>query len=161
MQILYSCLRYTGRLFLECALFVVRCNNIRTSWGNQKEILNYKKMYIEEFAWGISLFLDALPPFSAFLLLSSFTSSPFPNDAYAEWPLDTYIAMGGTLCDDVMSNRSKICKSIIHYYSLFLLATLFSTYPWYCLAFSWTELHMLLRFCLIHMTIIVCFVFYI
>ena len=81
-------------------------------------------------------FLAALPPFSAFLLLSLSATSPFPNDAYAEWPLDTYIAMGVSLYDDVMSNRSKICKSIIHYYSLFLLATLFSTYPWYCLAFS-------------------------
>ena len=48
-------------------------------------------------------FLTARSPFYAFLLLSSSTPSPFPNDALAEWPLDTYIAMGGILCDNIMS----------------------------------------------------------
>ena len=40
-------------------------------------------------------FLTARSPFHAFLLLSLPTLSPFPNDALAEWPLDTYIAIGG------------------------------------------------------------------
>ena len=31
VQILYSYFRYTGRLFLGYALFVARCNTIRTS----------------------------------------------------------------------------------------------------------------------------------
>ena len=48
-------------------------------------------------------FLTARSPFYAFLFLSSSTPSPFPNDALAEWPLDTYIAMGGILCDNTTS----------------------------------------------------------
>ena len=61
----------------------------------------------------------------AFLLLSSSTPSPFLNDALVQLQLDTYIAMGGILRDGIMSKRSKIWKSIIQYYSLFLYATLF------------------------------------
>ena len=53
-------------------------------------------------------FLTARSPFYAFLLLFSSNSSPFPNDALAEWLLATYISMSGILRDDVMSNRSKI-----------------------------------------------------
>ena len=53
--------RYTGMLFLGCALFVALCNIIRASWEIKKEKLTYRKMYIEEFVWGISLFwLNAL-----------------------------------------------------------------------------------------------------
>ena len=71
MQILYSYFRYTGRLFLGCALFVARCNTIRTSWETKKERLSYRKKYIEEFVWGISLFwLHALSmSFCCFLCL--------------------------------------------------------------------------------------------
>ena len=48
-------------------------------------------------------FLTTRSPSHAFLLLSSSTPSQFPNDALAEWPLDTYIAMGGILCDNTTS----------------------------------------------------------
>ena len=59
-------------IFLRCALFVARCNTIRTSWENQKERLSYRKKYVEEFAWGISLlWLHAIlsMPFCRFLRL--------------------------------------------------------------------------------------------
>ena len=58
-------------------------------------------------------FLTARSPFYVFLLLSSSTPSPFPNDVLAEWPLRRciYIAMGGILFDDIMSKWSKILKS--------------------------------------------------
>ena len=75
---------------------------------------------------------------------------------------DTYFAMGGILCDDIMSKRSKIWKSpIIWYYTFFFISTAFPTRPQCCLAFSWTELQMLLRCYLIHITIIIHFIFYI
>ena len=75
MQILYSYFRYTCRHFLECALFVARCNTIRTSWETKKERLSYRKKYIEVFAWGIALFwlyaaLYALSLFAAFFVYS-------------------------------------------------------------------------------------------
>ena len=70
MQILYSYFRYTGRLFLGYALFVARCNTIRTSWETKKERLSCRTKCIKEFVWGISLFwLHAL--LFVFLLLSS------------------------------------------------------------------------------------------
>ena len=110
VQILYSYFRYTGRLFLGYALFVARCNTIRTSWETKKERLSYRKKYIEEFVWGISLFwLHALlsMSFCCFLRLHSPSSQAMPlrNDPYK----DTNIAMGGILRDE----RSKIWKSII------------------------------------------------
>ena len=36
-------------------------------------------------------FLTARSPFYVFLLLSSSTPFPFPSDALAEWPVETYI----------------------------------------------------------------------
>ena len=65
-------------------------------------------------------FVTARYPFYAFLLLSSSIPFPFPNHALAQCLLDTYIATGGILCDDIMSKRSEIWKSIIQYYTLFL-----------------------------------------
>ena len=56
VQILHSYFRYTGRLFHRCALFVARCNAIRTSWKTKKERLSYRKKYIEEFVWEVPLF---------------------------------------------------------------------------------------------------------
>ena len=114
VQILYSYFRYTGRLFLGCALFVAGCNTIRTSWETKKERLSYRKKYIKEFVWGISFFwIHALlsMSLSCFLCLL-----PLPSQAMQLWNgsyEDTYIAMGDILCDDMMSKRSKIWKSII------------------------------------------------
>ena len=56
MQILYSYFRYTGRLFLVCALFDARCNTIRALWETKKKRLSYKKIYIEKCVWGVSIF---------------------------------------------------------------------------------------------------------
>ena len=114
VQILYSYFRYTGRLFLGYALFVARCNTIRTSWETKKERLSYRKKCIEEFVWGISLFWPhALlsMSFCCFLRLL-----PSPSQVIHLWNgcyKDTYIAMSGILCDNIMSKRSKMWKSII------------------------------------------------
>ena len=90
MQIMYSYFRNTGRLFLGCALFVARCNTIRTSWETKKERLSYRKTYIE-FVWGISLFwLHALLSISFYCFLRLLPPSsqvmPLRSDAYK----DTY-----------------------------------------------------------------------
>ena len=61
LQIWCSYFRHTGRLFLGCALRLVCCNIIRTSWETKKERLGYRKKYIEEFVWGTSFFLTARP----------------------------------------------------------------------------------------------------
>ena len=41
---------------LGCVFLVARCNITRTSWESKKKRLSYRKMYIEEFEWGKSLF---------------------------------------------------------------------------------------------------------
>ena len=131
MQILYSNFWYSGKLFLGCALLVACCNTIGTSWETKKERLNYRKEYMEEFVWGISLFwLHA--PFSVFfccflrVLPPSSQVTPLRNDPYK----DRYLTMGGILCDDIISKRSKIWKSIIY------KQCFFPTRPQCCLAFS-------------------------
>ena len=121
MQILYSYFRYTGRLFLGYALFVARCNTIRTSWETKKERLSYRKKCIEEFVWGISLFwLHALlsMPFCCFLRLLPPPShvTHLQNGCYK----DGYIATSGILCYDIMSKRSKIWKSNLILYAFFI-----------------------------------------
>ena len=40
---IYSYFRYTGVLFLRCALFAARCNTIRGTWETKKERLSYRK----------------------------------------------------------------------------------------------------------------------
>ena len=69
MQILYSCFRYTGRLFLGCAVFVDCCNIIRTSWEIKKERLNYRKMYIEECVRDTTFWLHVLLSVSFYCFL--------------------------------------------------------------------------------------------
>ena len=100
--------------FLDVFLVVARCNIIRASWETKKERLSYRKKYIEEFVWGISLFwLHALHSmsFCCFLCLLPLPSqvTHLRNGCYK----DTYIAMSGILCDNIMSKQSKIWKSII------------------------------------------------
>ena len=82
--------------FLD-VFFIACCNNIRTSWGNQKVDIELQKKVHRGICVRDITFLTARSPFNAFLLLSSSTPFPFPNDALVEWPLDTYIAMGGIL----------------------------------------------------------------
>ena len=98
VQILNSYFRYTGRLFLGCALFVARCNSIRTSWETKKEKLSYRKTYVEEFVWGISLFNSTLSFLCLFLLSSSTLSTFQVMHLRNGRNKDTYIAMSGTLC---------------------------------------------------------------
>ena len=86
----------------------------RHDWKEGKERLSYRKKCIEQFVWGISPFwLHALlsMSFSCFLCLLPPPSQVMHlrNGSYK----DTYIAMGGILCDDIMSKRSKKWKSII------------------------------------------------
>ena len=79
MQIWCSYFRYTVRLFLECALFLARCN-ICTSRETKKEILGYRKEYIEEFVRGTSLFwLDTLPYSMWFSVAFFVFSRPLPK----------------------------------------------------------------------------------
>ena len=63
MQIWCNYFRFTGRLFLGCALFVASCNIIKASWGTKKERLSYRiKIERITFVRGIT-FLTASPPF--------------------------------------------------------------------------------------------------
>ena len=114
VQILYSYFRYTVRHFLGCALFVSRCNTIRTSRETKKERLSYRKKVHRSICLGISPFwLHALHSmsFCCFLCLLPLPSqvTHLRNGCYK----DTYIAMSSILCDNIMSKQSKIWKSII------------------------------------------------
>ena len=109
MQILYTVVvsdtlvgSFLDVLFLSLAVILSELHK------KQKERLSYRKKVHRGICVRDITFLTARSPFHAFLLLSSSTPSPFPNDGLAEWLLDTYIGMGGILCDDIMSKRSKI-----------------------------------------------------
>ena len=82
---LYSCFRYTGRLFPGCVLFVTHCNIFRASWETKKKRLSNAKKYIEEFA------LLSMSLFAACFIIKIHN-----------------IAMGSILCGDIMSEGSKI-----------------------------------------------------
>ena len=112
-QILYSYFRYTGSLFLGCALFVARCNIIRASSDTKKERYSYSKKYIEEFVWEKSLFwLNTFLSMSFFYFFVYFLLLPKWRTCLM-FPIKIHtIAMGGILCDDIMSQRLKIWKSL-------------------------------------------------
>ena len=110
VQILYSYFRYTGRLFLGYALFVARCNTIRTSWETKKERLSYRKKYIEEFVWEISLFwLHALLSMSFFVAFLVYSLPKWRTCWIAPIKIHN-IAMGGILCD--VENMKISCNLI-------------------------------------------------
>ena len=163
MQIFHSYFRYTGILFLRCALFVACCNTIRGSWETKKERLSYRKKYIEEFVWGISLFwLHALlsMSFCCFLCLlpPTFQVTCLWNGPYK----DIHIAMD-VFCVMISwenGRNRKISYNLI-LNAFFYKQRFFSSHPQCCLAFSWTNLQMLLRCCLIHITIIIHYIFHI
>ena len=140
MQILYTVVvsdtlvgSFLDVLFLSLAVILSELHEKtrRKDWVTEK--------VHRGFAWGISLFLTVRSPFHAFLLLSSSTPSPFSNNALAEWPLDTYIALSGILCDDIMNKRKyenmKIWKSLIQCYTLFFISNTFVNSPLVLLSF--------------------------
>ena len=69
----------------------------------------------------VSDFFDFTPSFLCHsLLLSSSTPFPFPSDVLTQW------LYGDVLCDDIMSKRSKIWKSLAIYYSIYYFRLCFS-----------------------------------
>ena len=102
-------------------------------------------------------FFDCTLPFLCFfccflrVLLPSSQVTPLRNDPYK----DRYLTMGGILCDDIISKRSKVWKSIIY------KQCFFPTHPQCCLAFSWIEVVILVRCCVLHIVIIMHLIFYI
>ena len=110
VQIWYGYFRYTVRLFLGCALLLAHSNISRASWETKKERFSYRKKYIWEFAWGTSLFwLHAFLSMSLSVAFFVFFL-PLPKEATC-WmtPIKIHnIAMVGILCDDTMSEQSKI-----------------------------------------------------
>ena len=95
-QILCSYFRCIGRRFLGCVLFVARCNTIRASWETKKERLTYRKMYTEEFVWGISLFLTAR---SSFINAFFGYSLPLPKWHICRMtPIKIYILLWVVFC---------------------------------------------------------------
>ena len=96
------------------ALFVAYCNNVIASWETGKERLSYRKRYIEEFVWGIPLFLTTCSPFYVFLLLSSSTRSSFPSDVLAKQPLWRYIGMlWGVFCRMISWVNGRKYKNLL------------------------------------------------
>ena len=112
VQIVYSYFRYTCRLFLVCTLFVACCNIIMASWETKKEWrLSYRKKCRERFVWMTPLFW-----WHALLSMSLFVSFFVYSLKWLTWlmaPRKIHnIAMGDILWDDIMSERSKIWKSL-------------------------------------------------
>ena len=106
VQISYSFFGYTGRLFLGCAAFVACYNIIRASCETKKERLSFRENIWKSWCEGHKLF-DCIYSFLCnSLLFSLSTSFPFPSDVIAQWPVWV------VLCDDIMSEWSKIWKSL-------------------------------------------------
>ena len=115
VQIFYSYFRYTVRHSLGCTLFVASCNIIRATWETKKEQrLSYRKKKIEEFVWELPLFW--LQAFFSMSLFIAFFIWTLPLSKWRTcWivPIKIHhIAMEGILCDDIISERSKIWKSL-------------------------------------------------
>ena len=125
--------RYTGRLFLGCALLLAHCSIIRASWETKKERLGHRKKYIKEFVRGTLLFwLYALRHIKEFvrgislfwlyallylyIIFCCFLRLLFPLPKWRTcWIAPIKIhdnAMVGILCNDNMSERSKIWQSL-------------------------------------------------
>ena len=70
-------------------------------------------------------FLTARPPFYVILCccLRLLPSPCFPSDVLTQW------LYGDVLCDDIMSKRSKIWKSLAIYYSIYYFRLCFSFSP--------------------------------
>ena len=117
VQILYSysCFRYTGRLFRGCAflLFAVILSGLHGKPRKNKDWVTEK--YIEEFKWGTTLFwLCTSPPF--YVTFCCFHCL-LPLHSEVTYLLNDpvrihYIAMGGILCDCIMSEQLNIGKSL-------------------------------------------------
>ena len=150
MQILYCYFRYAGRLFLGCALFVAGCNTIRKSWETKKERLSYRKKYIEEFVWGISLFWLHACLFLAFFVYFL----PLPTCGMAAIKIHILLWVVFYVMTSWINGRKyeNLKFNTTHF---FYKQRFFSTHPHCCLAFSWIELQMFLRCGLIHITIII------
>ena len=109
--------RYTDRLIRGCSHFVSRCNIIGMLWETKKEQrLSYRKSYIEEFVWRVSLFwLHALLSMKFFVTFFVY-SVPFLK-WHTCWmdPIKMHnVAMGGILCDDItISECLEIWKSLV------------------------------------------------
>ena len=106
---LYNYFTYTGRLFFGCGLSIAPCNIIRASCETKKERLNYRKKYIEQSAWGTSLFWLHAPLSMSFFVAFFVYSLPYPKWRTC-WmtPMIHSVVMDVILCDDIMSERLKI-----------------------------------------------------
>ena len=86
----------------------------KETWEGKKKKIELQKRYIEEFVWGTSLFwLYAL--LSMTFLVTFFVYSLPLLKWRTCWiaPIKMHkIVMGVILCDDIMSGRSKIWKSL-------------------------------------------------
>ena len=93
--------------------------NIFSFMLTQEGKIQFQKKEIE-FVWVTKLFwLHALLSMSFFVAASS-TPFPFPSDVLTQW------LYGDVLCDDMMSKRSKIWKSLTIYYSIYYFRLCFS-----------------------------------
>ena len=146
MQILYSYFRYTGRLFLGYALFVARCNTIRTSWETKKERLSYRKKYIEEFVWGISLFwLHALSiSFCCFLGYSLLLSK---WSACGMAPIKIYILLWVVFCVMISWANGQKYENLLqfNFKRFFYKQRFFSSHPQCCPGFN----ELIFKYCLV------------
>ena len=89
-------------------------------WIHEGKIQFQKKEIV--FVW--VTFLTSPPSFLCHpLLLSSSTPFPFPSDVLTQW------LYGDVLCDDIMSKRLKIWKSLAIYYSIYYFRLCFSFSP--------------------------------
>ena len=108
--------RYTGSPFLGCAFFVACCNISRTSWETKKNLkIELQKKVHRRICVRDITFLIAQPLFYMSLFVAFFMYSFLLPKRHTCWmsPIKIHnIAMGGILCYDIMTERSKVWKSL-------------------------------------------------
>ena len=139
--------------FLDISTFI---NN--PHWQSNRILVFLCKYYIVISDTLVGSFLDVL-----FLLLAVILSERHEKPRRKDWVTEKNLCEGYHFFDYTLSFLCLFRKYenlLFNTTRFFYKQRFFSTHPQCCLAFSWTELQMLLRCYLIHITIIIHFIFY-
>ena len=121
-----------------------------------------RKKYIEEFEWEGYHFFDCTLSFLCLFVAFFVYSLPL-----SKWrtrgiaPIKIYILLWVVFCVMISWANGQKYENLLqfNFKRFFYKQRFFSTHPQWCLDLSWIDLQMLLRCCLIHITIIMHFIF--
>ena len=121
-----------------------------------------RKKYIKEFVWEGYHFFDCTLSFLCLFVAFFVYSLPL-----SKWrtrgmaPIKIYILLWVVFCVMISWANGQKYENLLqfNFKRFFYKQRFFSTHPQWCLDLSWIDLQMLLRCCLIHITIVIHFIF--